>query len=212
MMPKHYWHLLNKTNHSLFMFNNKNTISLALNYKLHCIVLMSRPWTIHTGEDWPGWWCSRYISATRRQSGSEDDQTGSGLASHNFTSMLASLESRMRNVAAVSSRLYFFMKFLVDLERRTSWQSRGYKSSWHWLERSTSVWHLRRAGVCGASLLPVVQLAGLLEHKVSVSVVSVTFRQDKREEELKNNLSVIHRVSGDVGNKPVPELRQGPAK
>ena len=40
-----------------------------------------------------------------------------------LTSMLASLESRMRNVAAVSSRLYFFMKFLVDLERRTSRQS-----------------------------------------------------------------------------------------
>ena len=32
--------------------------------------------------------------------------------------MLASLESRMRNVAAVSSRLYFFMKFLVDLRER----------------------------------------------------------------------------------------------
>ena len=31
--------------------------------------------------------------------------------------MLASLESRMRKVAAVRSKLYFFMKFLVDLER-----------------------------------------------------------------------------------------------
>ena len=37
-----------------------------------------------------------------------------------LTSILASLESRMRNVAAVSSRLYFFMKFFVDLERGTS--------------------------------------------------------------------------------------------
>ena len=31
------------------------------------------------------------------------------------TSMLSSLLSRMRKVAAVSSRLYFFMKFFVDL-------------------------------------------------------------------------------------------------
>jgi hypothetical protein len=31
--------------------------------------------------------------------------------------MLSSLLSRMRKVAAVSSRLYFFMKFFVDLER-----------------------------------------------------------------------------------------------
>jgi hypothetical protein len=30
--------------------------------------------------------------------------------------MLSSLLSRMRKVAAVSTRLYFFMKFFVDLE------------------------------------------------------------------------------------------------
>ena len=30
--------------------------------------------------------------------------------------MLASLESRIMKVAAVRSRLYFFMKFLVDLK------------------------------------------------------------------------------------------------
>ena len=34
-----------------------------------------------------------------------------------LTSMLASLESSIRKVAAVSSKLYFFMKFLVDLWR-----------------------------------------------------------------------------------------------
>ncbi len=34
-----------------------------------------------------------------------------------LTSMLSSLLSRMRKVAAVSTRLYFFMKFFVDLNR-----------------------------------------------------------------------------------------------
>ena len=38
--------------------------------------------------------------------------------------MLASLESRMMKVAAVRSRLYFFMKFLVDLEK-------GDLTNWH---------------------------------------------------------------------------------
>ena len=36
------------------------------------------------------------------------------------TSMLSSLLSRMRKVAAVSSRLYFFMKFFVDLGQATA--------------------------------------------------------------------------------------------
>ena len=42
-------------------------------------------------------------------------------------------------------------------------------------------------------------------------MVSVTLGQHQWEQKLKDDLSIIHRVSGDVGNKPVPELRQGPA-
>ena len=44
-----------------------------------------------------------------------------------------------------------------------------------------------------------------------IPVVSVTLGQHQWEQKLKDDLSIIHRVSGDVGNKPVPELRQGPA-
>ena len=52
----------------------------------------------------------------------------------------------------------------------------------------------------------VVELARLLKHKVSVSVIPVTLGQNKGEEQVENNISVVHRVSRDVGNEPVPEL------
>ena len=42
-------------------------------------------------------------------------------------------------------------------------------------------------------------------------MISVAFWQDQGKQQFKNDLSIIHRVSGDVSNKPVPELRQRPA-
>ena len=76
----------------------------------------------------------------------------------------------------------------------------------HLLEGTSSIGHLWRAGVGGTSLVPVVELTGLLEHEVSVSVVPVTLRQDQREQKVENNISVVHRVSRNVGHEPVPEL------
>ena len=76
------------------------------------------------------------------------------------------------------------------------------------LEGPASIGHLWTAGVGGPALVPVVQLAGLLEHKVPVPVVPVPLGQDQREQEVKHHLPVVHRVPGDVGHEPVPELRQ----
>ena len=53
--------------------------------------------------------------------------------------------------------------------------------------------------------------AKILRHCTYLPVISVTLGQHQWEQKLKDDLSIIHRVSGDVGNKPVPELRQGPA-
>ena len=50
------------------------------------------------------------------------------------TSMLSSLLSRMRKVAAVSSRLYFFMKFFVDLGQATAVLKNLSQFNWSFLQ------------------------------------------------------------------------------
>ena len=41
-------------------------------------------------------------------------------------------------------------------------------------------------------------------------MIPISFWKHKREEQVKDDLPVIHGVAGDVGHKPVPELGQGP--
>ena len=45
---------------------------------------------------------------------------------------------------------------------------------------------------------------------LNIPMVSVALGKDKREEEVKYDLSIVDRVPGDVGHEPVPELRQCP--
>ena len=76
----------------------------------------------------------------------------------------------------------------------------------HLLERSTTIAHVRAAGVSWTTLLSVIHLSGLLEDKVSVSVVTVPFRQDQWEEQVKDDLAVVNGVSGHICHKPMPKL------
>ena len=80
------------------------------------------------------------------------------------------------------------------------------------LEGPSPVGHTGAAGVGGAALLPVVHQPRLLKHEEAVSVIPVTLGQHQREQQLEDDLAVIHRVSGNVGNKPVPELGQSSEK
>ena len=80
------------------------------------------------------------------------------------------------------------------------------KQAAHLLERSATIAHVRAAGVRWPSLLSIIHLSGLLEDKVSVSVVTVPFRQHQREEQVKDDLAVVNRVSGHICHEPMPKL------
>lgn len=175
-------------------------VLLKIALKFWCVPSPLPP--IRTAGDWPGWSCSRYISATRKQSA--------------------------RKVIELWSDIYWHPSPPCSLHWNPEWErwppwARGYISSWnswstwvgvlprdtlglHLLERSPSIGHLWRAGVCGSSLVLVVELAGLLEHKVSISVISVPLGQHQGKQKLKYDISVVHRVARNVGDKPVPEL------
>ena len=43
---------------------------------------------------------------------------------------------------------------------------------------------------------------------VLIPMVSISFREHKRKEKIKNDLPVINRISWNIGNKPMPKLRQ----
>ena len=77
-----------------------------------------------------------------------------------------------------------------------------------WFERSSSIGHLRTAGVCWTSFFLIVQLSRLFKHKESISMISISFRQNQGEQQLKDHLTIINRVSRNISNKPMPELRQ----
>ena len=47
---------------------------------------------------------------------------------------------------------------------------------------------------------------------LNIPMVPVALGKDKREEEVKYDLSIVDGVPGDVGHEPVPKLRQCPAQ
>ena len=123
-------------------------------------------------------------------------------------SRLVGSESRIRKVEAVSSRSYFLIKSLTDLRRGAGIKSliRGPNLP----PRTSPFRHVWAAGVSWPTLSRVVQPSGLFHDEVTKPVVSITLRQDEREQKIKDNFSVIHRVSRNICNEPMPELGQGP--
>ena len=123
-------------------------------------------------------------------------------------SRLVGSESRMRKVEAVNSRSYFLIKSLTDLRIGAGMMSliRGPNLP----PRTSSFRHVGAAGVSGPTLSRVVQPSGLFHHEVTKPVVSITLRQDEREQKIKDYFSVIHRVSRNICNEPMPKLGQGP--
>ena len=147
---------------------------------------------IHTAEDWPGWSCFQYTFATRKQSKKKSDLIliwPSFPLPHLHTSLVWVEDNKCWGCQV---QVVFLGEVLC------------------WLEGSPAIRHVWAAGVGGAALLPVVHHPGLLEHEEAVPVVPVTLGQHQREQELEDDLAVINWVSGNVGDKPVPELGQGP--
>ena len=126
-------------------------------------------------------------------------------------SRLVGSESRIRKVEAVSSRSYFLIKSFTDLRigvmkhKMFSWRPDPPPGS-------SSSRHVGTAGVRGAALTRVVQPSWLFHNEVTKPVVSVTLRQDEREQKVKDYFSVIHRVSRNICHEPMPELCQGPGE
>lgn len=83
--------------------------------------------------------------------------------------------------------------FLLEIFRRLKWPS--------------SVWHGRAAGVSWSAFIRIVQGTRLFKNEETKSVVSVSFWQDEWEQEVKNDISVVNAIAGNIGNKPVPKLR-----
>ena len=116
----------------------------------------------------------------------------------------------MRKVEAVNSRSYFLIKSLTDLRRGAGMMSLILIRGPNLPPRTSPFRHVWAAGVSGPTLSRVVQPSGLFHDEVTKPVVSITLRQDEREQKIKDNFSVIHRVSRNICNEPMPELGQGP--
>ena len=122
-------------------------------------------------------------------------------------SRLVGSESRIRKVEAVNSRSYFLINSFTDLTRIISMQSSNVTQI---PPGSSSFRHVRTTGVSRSTLTGVVQTSWLLHDEVTEPVLTVTLGQDQRKQEVKYYFAIVHRVTRDVCNEPVPKLCQCP--
>ena len=75
----------------------------------------------------------------------------------------------------------------------------------HW---SAFWWLSRQSALCGGRERVMQHIRSSCYY---LPVVPVSFRQNQREQEIENDFAFVDAVAGNVGHKPMPKLRQGPA-
>ena len=73
-------------------------------------------------------------------------------------------------------------------------------------ERTSAVGHIRAARVRRTAFILVVESSGLFEDKVAESVVTVAFGQHQREQQVEDDVAVVHAVTRNVGHEPMPKF------
>ena len=52
----------------------------------------------------------------------------------------------------------------------------------------------------------------LLHDKVAEPMITITLWKDQGKQKIKDNFTIVHRVSRDISYEPVPEFSQSPAE